>query len=136
MPVIKASDGHEFYDPRRARLYERSLMEDKSRRDIENAPGGPAHAAAIKEHGPVREVKYAAEGSGRHRLTFTHADGKTSTSVHPEAYRAHSIMASALGIDNPPAAINTHQRAKNAAIGPKENENIRRNDHREEEDDE
>lgn len=133
MPLVKTSDGKEFYDPRRAHLYEKSIQGEKSRNDLANAPGGPAHAQAIREHGPVREVHYVVEGSGRHRLTFTHSDGRQSTSVHPQAFRAHSIMASALGIDNPPAAVETHQRARDHSIGPKEEENIRRNDHQEEE---
>lgn len=134
MPIIKASDGHEFYDPRRAHLYEKSLKAEQSKKDLINAPGGRAHEAAINEHGPVREVHYVSEGSGRHRLTFKHADGATSTSVHPQAYRAHSIMAQALGIDNPPAAVETHQRSRQYPIGPKENAEIRRHDNQETDD--
>lgn len=131
MPVLKATDGHEFYHPAQLRIYEEHLKSQEAKQKLIDAPGGAAHEAAIKDHGPVREVHYQAEGMGRHRLTFTHQDGKTSTSVHPQAYRAHSIMASALGIDNPPAAVETHQRGRNAPIGPKEETEIRRNDHQE-----
>lgn len=134
MPILKASDGKEFFDPRRVHIYERSLMAEKSKQDLISAPGGVQHEAAIKEHGPVREAHYKVEGGGRHRLTFTHADGGTSTSVHPQAYRAHSVMAQALGIDNPPAAVETHQRSKQYPIGHKENQEIRRADHQETED--
>jgi hypothetical protein len=131
LSIHKASDGKEFFDPRRAHIYERSLTAEKSRQDLISAPGGVQHEAAIKEHGPVRKVIYDLEGAGRHRLTFTHADGGTSSSVHPQAYRAHSIVAQALGIDNPPAAVETHQRSRQYPIGPKENAEIRRHDHQE-----
>ena len=129
--IRKASDGHEFYHPAQLRIYEQHLKSQEAKQRLIDAPGGAAHEAAIKEHGPVREVHYVSEGMGRHRLTFTHQDGRESTSVHPQAYRAHSIMASALGIDNPPAAIETHQRSRNQPIGPKEEKNIRENDHQE-----
>jgi hypothetical protein len=131
--IHKAADGHEFYHPAQLRIYEEHLKSQESKQRLIDAPGGAAHEAAIKEHGPVREVHYTSEGMGRHRLTFTHQDGGKSTSVHPQAYRAHSIMASALGIDNPPAAVETHQRSRNMSIGPKENEDIRRHDHQEDE---
>lgn len=129
MGIYKADDGREFYDKRRLNLYNKSVQAERSLSDLSQAPGGLAHEQAIKEHGPVRSYRYDAEGSGRHRLTFWHADGKTSTSVHPQAYRAHSLAAQALGIDNPPAAVETHQRSKEHPIGPKEHEAIRHNDH-------
>ena len=129
--IHKASDGHEFFDPRRAHIYEKSLKAEQSKKDLISAPGGAAHEAAINEHGPVREAHYTVEGGGRHRLTFTHADGQTSTSVHPQAYRAHSIMGQALGVDNPPAAVETHQRSRDYPIGKKEESEIRRHDHQE-----
>jgi len=132
--IHKASDGHEFFDPRRAHIYEKSLKAEQSKKDLISAPGGAAHEAAIKEHGPIRKAVLDMSEPGRHRLTFTHMNGKESTSVHPQAYRAHSIMGQALGVDNPPAAIETHQRSRQYPIGPKENAEIRRHDHQEDDD--
>lgn len=129
MPLVKTSDGKEWYDPRRAALWEKSVQAERSLSDLSKAPGGLAHEQAIKEHGPVKSYRYDAEGNGRHRVTLYHSDGASSTSVHPQAYRAHSIAAQALGIDNPPAAVETHQRSKDHPIGPKEDAAIRTHDH-------
>lgn len=122
-----AKDGKQFTHPMQGQVHDRWL------RDSEKAPGGPTHKDALLQHGPVKKIVIEREGMGRHRVTATHQDGETHTSVHPEAYRAHEITRELLGIE-PPPAIQTHSRARAQPQGPKEEDRIRKEDHREEDD--
>jgi hypothetical protein len=58
------------------RIYEEHLKSQEAKQRLIDAPGGAAHEAAIKEHGPVRGYSVDVEGMGRHRLTLRHADGE------------------------------------------------------------
>ncbi len=128
---FKASDGREFGNPAQARLYEKSLAE-RGMDDVKNAPGGEEHEHNVKMHGIVKETTIKFDGPGRWRHTATHADGTKTTSVHPEAYRAHQVQAKYLGVDQAPPAIETHNRSRSHPVGPKEIERIDREDGREE----
>lgn len=135
---FRTSDGHEFPTRQRAELYERSLPEQRSlvargKDDFENAPGGAAWEHDRKTHGPVLESTIKYEGPGRWRVTAKHGDGYTHTSVHPQRARADEVQDHLLDLDQPPAALQTHQRAKATPQGPKESERIRLEDHREDE---
>lgn len=123
--MFKAKDGKEFGHPEQARLYDKSLDTK------ENAPGGPSHLHDLREHGPVKKITIERTGNGRHEVRAVHQDGFRSQSVHPEAFRAHEIARELLGIE-PPPAIQTHSRARSQPTGPKEDERIRQEDGREE----
>lgn len=118
-------DGRRFAHPMQARARDRWLeQEDK-------APGGPAHEEAARLHGPASRVVIETEGAGRHRVTSTHPDGFTHTSVHPERFRAFETGSSLAGVEAPPA-VATHGRARAHPTGPKEDERQRHEDGREE----
>ena len=128
--LYRAHNGKTFHHAMQGRRYDRSLAE-RSQEDVAHAPGGPNHEHNIKLHGPVKQFSYSMEGMGRHRVVLRHADGFKSTSVHPEAFRAYQVAGQALGLDQPPPAVHAHQRAHSQPIGPKEDERLRREDHRE-----
>lgn len=118
-----ARDGHKFPTAIQHAKYERWLDEQ------DKAPGGPAHEEAFNKHGMARKVVIEREGNGRTRITSFHNDGHRFTQVHPETYRAHDMARELLGIE-PPPAVQTHGRARAHPTGPKEEERIRREDHR------
>lgn len=107
-------------------------VHDRWLRESQKAPGGPSHKDSLDQHGFVKDVRIVREGNGRHRVTAIHQDGTKYTSVQPEAYRAHEIARELLGIE-PPPAVATHSRARSHPQGPKEDERIRKEDSREEE---
>lgn len=107
-------DGRRFASTQQLRKYEASQDE------LGKAPGGTNWDAALRDHGNVRKIIIEREGNGRHRVTSTHADGFTATSVHPEAFRAHEVAKTLLGLDEPPPAIKTQVRARQTETGPKE----------------
>lgn len=119
-----AKDGKRFPTTMQGRKYDDWLVQK------DKAPGGTSQQQALKDNGPVRSITMTREGMGRHRLSVEHFNGTKSTEVHPEAFRAHQVMAAYLGIDTPPPAIQTHQRARSQPTGPKEAENLREQDHR------
>lgn len=131
--AFKASDGHQFPSRQRAEKYQSSLGQ-KGKEDFENAPGGTSWEHDRRMHGPVTEIHQTYDGPGRWKVVAKHGDGYTHESVHPEAFRAHQIQATLLGIDVPPPGIQTQMRAKAHPVGPKENERFRVEDKRVEED--
>ena len=130
--AYKAKDGREFTHPMQGQAYDRGLAEE-GQEQTKEAPGGPQHEDAIRQHGLASKVVIERDGNGRTRLTATHADGFKHTSVHPEAYRAHDLGRELLGIEAPPA-LQTHSRARSQPRGPKEDERIAQEDSREIED--
>jgi hypothetical protein len=123
-----ATDGRHFTHPLQGRNYDRSLAEE-SEKQTKDAPGGPQHEEAVRQHGLAKKVVIERDGNGRTRLTATHADGFKHTSVHPEAYRAHDLGRELLGIEAPPA-LQTHSRARSQPRGPKEDERVAQEDSR------
>lgn len=135
-----AKDGRRFGHPVQGRKYDESLERDKSetergKQDVESAPGGEMWEADLNAHGMVTKITIENEGPGRWRHTALHADGIESTSVHPEAYRAHQVAGHYMALE-PPPAIATHSRARSFPVGPKEKERLDREDNREVEDEE
>lgn len=124
-----ASDGKEFSHPMQREKYEKWLGEKAK------APGGLQHEQDSRLHGPATEVTIRREGLGRHVVTAKHVDGYTHQSVHPEAYRAHEVASSLLGIE-PPPAVGTLGRSRAHPTGPKEKERVDREDNRRPEEDE
>lgn|SRR5487761_2481048 len=129
-----AKDGKRFPDSIRGRRYDNWLAEkdstpQKSQEDVKNAPGGPGHLQALKEHGLPREVRIINEGGGRHRVISIHQDGYRYESVHPEAFRAFQVAKELKGIEEPPA-LQTHARSRSQPTGPKEKERIDKEDQR------
>lgn len=118
----KARDGRIFPSVVQGRAYDRSLAE-RGGDDVEAAPGGPQHEHDLKTHGIAKSIKIEYDGPGRWRHTSEHADGYKSTSVHPEAYRAHEVAKNYLGIE-PPPAVQTHARSRAHPVGPKESERL------------
>lgn len=127
--MYTAKDGRSFSNDQRGRLYDRSLA-DKGADDAADAPGGYEWDHNIKQHGPVLETRIKFDGPGRWRHIAIHADGARSESVHPERHRAHQVSGNYLEIE-PPPAISTHQRARSQPTGPKEEQRVAREDHRE-----
>lgn len=127
--AYKAKDGRHFTHPMQGQAYDRGLA-DEGQEQTKEAPGGPQHEDAIRQHGLANKVVIERDGNGRTRLTATHADGFKHTSVHPEAYRAHDLGRELLGIEAPPA-LQTHSRARSQPRGPKEDERIAQEDSRE-----
>lgn len=127
--AYKAKDGRSFTHPMQGQAYDRSLAEE-GQQQTKDAPGGPQHEEAVRAHGLAKKVIIERDGNGRTRLTATHADGFKHTSVHPEAYRAHDLGRELLGIEAPPA-LQTHSRARSQPRGPKEDERVASEDHRE-----
>lgn len=115
----------------RGRKYDRSLMGERGIEDIEDAPGGEAHEAAFRAHGPARELTIKFEGPSRWRVASTHSDGYKHTSVYAEAHVAHQRAATLLGADNPPVGLQTTKNSRNLPVGPKEEIAQARHDKRE-----
>lgn len=131
--IYTAKDGKRFNNNIQGRKYDESLgaLHRNSLADLAGARGGLAHQDAVTQHGLARKVTIEREGNGRHRVTAVMADGHKHTDVHPEAFRAHDIARELLGIEAPPA-IQTHGRARSQPTGPKEDERVRKEDNREE----
>ena len=127
--AYKAKDGRSFTHPMQGQAYARGLAEE-GQQQTKDAPGGPQHEEAVRAHGLAKKVIIERDGNGRTRLTATHADGFKHTSVHPEAYRAHDLGRELLGIEAPPA-LQTHSRARSQPRGPKEDDRVASEDHRE-----
>lgn len=133
----RAKNGKIFATVVQGRKFDRSLDEqrtqthaDRGRQDAEDAPGGQQHLADIKQHGVVSEAHIVSEGNGRWRLTTKHADGQESTSVHPQWFRAHELAGRYFDPDGKPPALETHQRSRNAPVGPKEDARVAKEDGR------
>ena len=112
--------------------YESSLA-DKGKTDVNKAPGGMQHQDALRHHGLAMEVTIKREGNGRTRITAKHQDGFKHEQVHPETYRAHDMARELLGIE-PPPAVQTLGRSRAQPTGPKEDERVRKEDNREDDD--
>ncbi len=123
MATFTASDGKTFHHAQQHQKYQNWLDEK------EKAPSGNVHKQAILDHGNVRGINISVEGAGRHRVTLKHADGATSTSVHPQSYRALEV-AKEFYVPPPPDAIETHARSRVHPTGPKEADRVRREDGR------
>jgi len=132
---FQASDGHAFPTRNRADKYQQSLV-DRGREDFAKAPGGQSWENDRRLHGPVLDSTIRYEGPGRWRVEAKHADGHVHSSVHPQRSRANEVQEHLLDLDQPPAALQTHQRSRAQPQGPKETERIREEDHREREDEE
>lgn len=128
-----ASDGHLFATMGQMRRYEESLgkLHRNSLADLARAKED-SHKGHVNEHGIATEVTIKREGNGRTRITSKHEDGFKHNSVHPETYRAHDVARDLLGIE-PPPAVQTLGRSRAHPTGPKEDERVRREDGREEE---
>ncbi len=121
MATYTAKDGKQFHHAQQHRKYE-EWLEQKDR-----APGGPSWEDDKRHHGFVTEFKITREGNGRHRVDATFNDGYKHTSVHPQAYIAHDIGKSLLGLENDkPPAVETHSKARVHPIGVKEETRLRR----------
>ncbi len=135
MPYSKYEPDRHFPSQLQADKFDRAYQEDQGladsgKSDFDNAPT----ADPIKEgakHGIVVEHSYKIAGNGRHEISVKHADGYTWKSVHPEAYRAFDTLKHAHGFEPEPPAIKTHMRARSHPVGPKEDERLAREDHRE-----
>lgn len=119
-----ATDGKRFPDSIRGRKYESSLSDP-----TDKAPGGPSHINAMKQHGAPQKVTWERQPMGRHQVKITHADGSTSQSIYATNEQAHSVLGDLLGV-NPPIGEHAQQNARNAPVGPKENERIAAEDGR------
>lgn len=129
----RASDGKVFPSRMRAEKYQASIAQ-KGKDDFDNAPGGASWEHDRKQHGPVTESTIKMDGTGRWLVKAKHGDGHVHQSVHPQRARANEVQEHLLDLDNPPAALQTHQRSKAHPQGPKESDRIREEDHREDED--
>jgi len=132
----RAGDGRVFPNVQQGRQYDYYLqsLPGRGREMTNQAPGGPAHEMAVRNHGTAKELHIVYQGPSRWRATSVHADGHRHTEVRPEAYLAHQIGGTLLGSDNPPLGIATHRNSRNQPIGPKENDEIRKADRRERDD--
>lgn len=121
MATYTASDGKVFHHAQQHQKYEGWLKEK------DEAPGGKSWEDAKRHHGFATEFKITREGNGRHRVEAKFSDGHTHTSVHPQAYIAHEVGKTLLGLENdkPPAA-ETHSRSRVHPIGPKEESRLRK----------
>lgn len=130
-----ARDGKHFANNIQMRKYEDSLPRSLSERgadDFANAPSGdPVKEGA--RHGIVMESHYKFLGGGQHKISVTHADGHSWEQIHPEAFRAHQMLTRAHGFDEQPPAIKTHMRSRAQPTGEKEEDRLRNEDHREQE---
>ena len=126
-----AADGKRFASSIAGRRYDESngVLVRKSLADIEDAPGGASHQDSMAHHGLARKVVIEREGNGRTRIEWEHADGTKGQMVHPETFRAHEMGRELLGIEAPPA-VQTHGRSRSQPQGPKENERIKKEDGR------
>jgi len=120
-----ATDGKVFQHAEQHQKYQAWLDTEAK------APSGRIHEQGVKDHGLPVEVRVKNEGGGRHRVTMVHADGKESTSVHPEAFRAFDVARETY-VPPPPPAIDTHARSRVHPVGEKEIQRIRREDGEEE----
>jgi len=135
MPYSKVDPTRHFNSQLRADKFDRAAREerglqDQGRSDVDNAPNEDIAFAGAR-HGIVVEHHYKVVGNGQHEVYLKFADGFEHTSRHPEQFRAHQIATRAMGLDDPPPAIRTHNRARAHPVGPKEDERLAREDHRE-----
>lgn len=131
-----AKDGKTFPNALQGRKYEESIgaLQRNSLSDLAKARGGPSHKDDLAQHGLARKVTIERQGNGRTSVTAVMADGFKHESVHPETYRAHDIGRELLGIE-PPPALQTHSKGRAQPQGPKEEERIRNEDNRVDEED-
>lgn len=126
-PSHTARDGRRFASDAQRQLY------DRSQQELSRAPGGHPAEAALRDHGKPVKTEMTREGNGRVRLTSWHEDGFKHTSVHPHEADANKFHDMLFGLDNPPMGLDHHQKSRaTGAIGPKEEQLVRENDHREE----
>ena len=110
----------------------KNSLADKGKIDAGNAPADSV-VGHVKQHGLAMDVRIVREGNGRTRVTAKHQDGYVHNSVHPETYRALDIGKELLGIE-PPPAVQTLGKSRAQPTGPKEDERVKREDNREDED--
>ncbi len=121
MATLTASDGKVFHHAQQHQKYQ-AWLDEKDR-----APGGPAWEDDKRHHGFVTEFKITREGNGRHRVDARFNDGYTHTSVHPQAFIAHEIGKTLLGLENDkPPAVETHSKARVHPVGPREDTRLRK----------
>lgn len=129
----KASDGKMFPSLTQVSKYEASLS-DKGKEETTDAPSDSMHQM-VRQHGLAMKTTTTREGNGRTRLTVVHQDGFKHDSVHPETYRAVNLASEMLGVEAPPA-VQTLGKSRSHPTGPKEEDRVKREDNRGEEEEE